>query len=127
MENTTTATNAVQVKWNIYCPTSPAHLAAYQNEIIAGEIEAGARSRVVRVEGNDPYEICEEIFKQTNLYDGEIWEALHPLPARRSHTALSVGDVIIINGDRYICRDMGFELLAQGQAEETGTDLYVIL
>ncbi len=126
MNNTKTA-YTVQVKWNIYCPTSPAHIAGYHNEIAKGEIEAGARSRVVRVEGNDPWEICEDIFEQTNLYEGEIWEALQPLPARRSHTALSVGDVVIINGDRYICRGVGFELLAEGQAEETGTDLYVIL
>jgi hypothetical protein len=54
--------------------------------------------------------ICEEIFKQTNLYQGTWWSLLiQPLLSQtRTHTALSVGDEVEIDGVAYICADLGF-------------------
>lgn len=53
--------------------------------------------------------ICETIFKQTNLYNGPVWDVIHPLlSATRTHTALSVGDEVEIDGVAYICADLGF-------------------
>lgn len=53
--------------------------------------------------------ICETIFKQTNLYSGPVWDVIQPLLSEtRTHTALSVGDEVEIDGVAYICADLGF-------------------
>lgn len=55
-------------------------------------------------------EICEELFKATNLRAGWLWDALqYDLPANRTHTALSVGDEIDVNGSIYRCAGIGWE------------------
>jgi len=62
-------------------------------------------------------EILELLFEQTNLYGGQVWKAHFEgkMPEDRSHTALSVGDQVVIerNDDRseYVCKDIGWELL----------------
>jgi hypothetical protein len=53
--------------------------------------------------------ICEMLFRDTNLYKGELWNLLQPLPEDRTHTAMSVGDEVTINGTTYRCADMGFK------------------
>jgi hypothetical protein len=56
-----------------------------------------------------PVSVCEMVFQNTNLYRGELWDALQPLPEDRTHTALSVGDEVTINGQTYRCEDIGFK------------------
>lgn len=63
---------------------------------------------LVCVPGDD-LAICEQVFTDTNLYEGVIWDALQPLPEGRTHTSLSVGDVVIIDGRAYECASIGFE------------------
>lgn len=54
-------------------------------------------------------ELCEEVFRDTNLYGGDIWDALVPvLPEDRTHTALSVGDEVEIDGVVYRCDVFGW-------------------
>ena len=54
-------------------------------------------------------QICEEIYKQTNTYAGSIWKVIEPkMSPTRTHTAISVGDEIEIDGKVYICSDFGF-------------------
>lgn len=56
---------------------------------------------------------CERVFANTNTYQGQVWDALQPvMPADRSHTALSVGDLVSIDGRTYRCADLGFTLVA---------------
>lgn len=55
------------------------------------------------------YAICEKIWSNMNQYQGEIWEAMQPLPNPRPHTAMSVGDEITIDGRKYRCEDFGFK------------------
>lgn len=70
------------------------------------------------------YEICDAVYKATNLQDDiasfckpdefqsiqQIWTALVPvLPAQRTHTSLSVGDVVTIDGRSYECSDIGWK------------------
>ena len=56
--------------------------------------------------------LCEEIYKQTNLYNGEMWDLMQPLPEGRTHTAISVifdrGDYVTIDGTTYEVASMGF-------------------
>ena len=57
----------------------------------------------------DDKQICEQIFKQTNTYQGPIWDVIQPkMSETRTHTAISVGDEIVIDGREYICADFGF-------------------
>lgn len=63
-------------------------------------------------------EILELLFEQTNLYAGDVWSKYFEgkMPENRSHTALSVGDMVTIerDGDKsvYVCQDLGWELLS---------------
>ena len=69
-------------------------------------------------EGVTDMQILEGIFESTNLYSGYIWRQLeNNLPRNRSHTALSVGDRVVLRSDKeypikseYVCSDFGFAL-----------------
>ena len=63
-------------------------------------------------------EICEELFKATNIYSGWLWDALqYDIPADRTHTALSVGDEIAIDGTVYRCAPVGWEVVAKYEVD----------
>lgn len=57
---------------------------------------------------NDDKEMLELLFEATNLYTGPLWDAMQPLPEDRSHTALSVGDVVELDGTPYRCATFGW-------------------
>jgi len=53
--------------------------------------------------------ICEWIYKDTNFQSGLIWNQIEKkMSPTRTHTSISVGDEIVIDGREYICADMGF-------------------
>ena len=62
-------------------------------------------------------EILDLLYEQTNLYGGKVWDEYFDgkMPENRSHTALSVGDRVVIerNDDvsEYRCEDIGWELM----------------
>lgn len=63
-------------------------------------------------ENTTDLEICEEIYRQTNLYTGAIFQmVLENGPQDRPHTALSVNDHIVIDGLQYRCNDFGFGMV----------------
>ena len=54
-------------------------------------------------------QICEQIFHQTNTYSGPIWDVIQPkMSETRTHTSISIGDEIEIDGQVYICADVEF-------------------
>jgi hypothetical protein len=59
-------------------------------------------------------DLCERLFKETNLYSGDIWVLIaDEIPKNRSHTAMSVGDEVTLKRDdedavTYRCADAGF-------------------
>ena len=60
--------------------------------------------------------ICEQIYKQTNLYQGPVWDIIQPLLSeKRTHTSLSVGDEVEIDGVAYICADLGFIKVSEAE------------
>lgn len=67
---------------------------------------------------DDDFVICERIWTDMNQYQGEIWNAMQPLPAPRPHTALSVGDEVSIDGRVYVCADFGFQKKGQEIVEQ---------
>jgi hypothetical protein len=52
--------------------------------------------------------ILEALFENTNLYHGPFWDRLR-LPENRTHTAISVGDRVLIDGREYECAAIGWD------------------
>jgi len=73
--------------------------------------------------------ICEEIFKQTNLYQGTWWSLLiQPLLSEtRTHTSISIGDEIEIDGQVYICADFGFEKIEDVTIKYHGDSVFRVI
>ena len=66
---------------------------------------------------DDPLDTCEKVFRDTNLYQGTLWNVLEPfLPYNRTHTALSVGDSVTVQGTTYLCEGSGWS--AQDSSNE---------
>lgn len=58
----------------------------------------------------DDMDIADEVFHGTNTYQGALWDLLEPvLPAKRTHTALSINDYVTVNGNTYRCAYAGWE------------------
>jgi hypothetical protein len=71
--------------------------------------------------------ICEQIYKQTNLYQGPLWETIQPLLSEtRTHTSISVGDEIEIGGQVYICADFGFEKIEDVEIKKFGDAVFSV-
>lgn len=50
------------------------------------------------------------VYRVTNTYSGELWKIIEPkLSDIRTHTSLSVGDEVEIDGQVYVVADFGFE------------------
>ena len=72
--------------------------------------------------------ICEQIYKQTNLYQGPLWETIEPkLSATRTHTSISIGDEIEIDGQVYICADFGFEKIEDVEIKYHGDSVFRVV
>lgn len=54
----------------------------------------------------EPEEFLNKLFHQTNVYSGEIFEAL--IASGHEPRALSVGDIVSVDITRYIVCGMGF-------------------
>ena len=49
------------------------------------------------------------VYRNTNLYNGNLWDVIQPmLSPTRTHTALSIGDQIEVDGISYIISEDGF-------------------
>lgn len=58
----------------------------------------------------DVDQFLDVVYRVTNIYAGNLWDIIQPkLSPTRTHTALSVGDEIEIDGQVYIVADFGFE------------------
>jgi len=71
------------------------------------------RSAEFTLDSHDsPLAICERVFSDTNRYEGSIWDIIQPLlSADRTHTALSVGDEVEVDGVAYRCDSVGWSAL----------------
>ncbi len=58
-------------------------------------------------------EWLEYLFECTNLYQGAIWKNYldGKMPENRSHTAISVGDQVVLDGRAYSCEMVGWKLI----------------
>jgi hypothetical protein len=63
------------------------------------------------------------VYQQTNLYGGNLWKIIEPkLSATRTHTSLSIGDEIEVDGQVYICADFGFEKIEDVEIKRFSDD-----
>ena len=59
-------------------------------------------------------QICDVIYQQTNIYAGDFWETNNKkFPKDRSHTAISVGDIIEVNGIPFKCENAGWSKIQE--------------
>jgi hypothetical protein len=62
--------------------------------------------------------ICERVFHDTNTYNGSLWDIIENLLWEdRTHTALSVGDVVEVDGQAFRCASIGWTPLCDWQVE----------
>lgn len=59
---------------------------------------------------DDPITALEALFEASNLYSGPLWAEMERqgLPSTRTHTALSVGDVVTLAGREWLCSRFGW-------------------
>jgi hypothetical protein len=73
----------------------------------------------------DAQKFCEVVYHVTNTYSGNLWDIIQPLLAEtRTHTSISVGDEIEIDGQVYICADFGFEKIEDVQIKYHGDSVF---
>jgi hypothetical protein len=90
--------NSITVTWK-----SPARAGVREASEASRTIEVGSASGV-----NDEM-LCEFLYRDTNTYSGSLWDLLQPLPENRTHTALSVGDTVSLDGRVWEVADFGFK------------------
>jgi hypothetical protein len=65
------------------------------------------------------------IYQQTNTYQGNLWSIIEPkLSPNRTHTAISIGDEIEVDGQVYICADFGFEKIEDVEIKYYGDSVF---
>lgn len=86
-------------------------------EFITPEDEGVSPVTFIRVDwlegaGLSDDHVLERVFHDTNTYSGSLWDQIKDrLPERRTHTAVSVGDEVQVNGRDYVCKPVGWEFI----------------
>ena len=84
-------------------------LKAFGDDLKSGRVVSSVSFDNIGVRADDHIAFCEKIFADLNLYMGWVWDIVEPLLSpNRTHTALSVGDEIEIDGKVYRCENVGF-------------------
>jgi len=67
------------------------------------------------------------LYRNTNLYNGNLWNIIEPLLSpTRTHTALSIGDKIKIDGIAYIISDCGFIKIENAEIKMFGESIFSV-
>ena len=67
------------------------------------------------------------VYRATNTYSGNLWNIIEPkLSGFRTHTALSIGDEIEIDGQVYIVADCGFEKIEDVEIKKFGDVVFSV-
>jgi hypothetical protein len=75
----------------------------------------------------DAQKFCEVVYHVTNTQSGNLWEIIQPkLSAFRTHTSMSIGDEIEIDGQVYICADFGFEKIEDVEIKKFGESVFSV-
>jgi len=78
-----------------------------------------------KIEESNLNKFLEVVYHNTNTYSGNLWQIIEPLlSATRTHTSLSVGDEVEIDGQVYICSDFGFEKIEDVEIKYHGDSVF---
>jgi hypothetical protein len=78
-----------------------------------------------KVEESNVDKFLEVVYHNTNTYSGNLWQIIEPkLSATRTHTSISIGDEIEIDGQVYICADFGFEKIEDVEIKYFGDSVF---
>lgn len=97
-KSNTTATTKIKITWKAF----------------GDKPEIGRFITSVKIEADEVFskniaDTLNLIYCDTNLYQGYFWDLLEKnLRSTRTHTALSVGDEVEINGTTYRCAEVGW-------------------
>lgn len=94
---------------------------AFGDDLRNGRVVSSVEFEGITVWADDHIAFCEKIFADTNTYTGWVWDIVEPLlPLNRTHTAVSVGDEIEIDGKVYRCENVGFIELVKSYNHKEG-------
>ena len=80
-----------------------------------------------KITENDVTQFLEVVYRTTNTYSGNLWQIIEPLLSEtRTHTSVSVGDEIEIDGQVYICADFGFEKIEDVEIKKFGDAVFSV-
>ena len=72
-------------------------------------------------------QFLEVVYHNTNTYSGELWKVIEPkLSATRTHTSISVGDEVEIDGQVYVVADFGFEKIEDVEIKKFGDVVFSV-
>lgn len=92
-------------------------LKAFGDDLESGRVVSSVSFTNITVQADDHIAFCEKVFADLNLYTGWVWDTVEPLLSpNRTHTALSVGDEIEIDGKVYRCENLGFSEVQKADA-----------
>ena len=78
-----------------------------------------------KIDESNVDKFLEVVYHSTNTYLGNLWQIIEPkLSAFRTHTSISVGDEIEIDGQVYICADFGFEKIEDVEIKYHGDSVF---
>lgn len=96
----------ITITWKAFANDDPKRMKDFAD---AGKDPVTSKTIETEIGENlHPHSVCEMLFHSTNRYQGDLWDALQPLPEDRTHTAMCVGDDVTIDGRIFRCMDMGF-------------------
>ena len=81
-----------------------------------------------KIEESDVNKFLEVVYHTTNTYSGNLWEIIQPLLSEtRTHTSLSVGDEVEIDGVGYVCADFGFEKIEDVEIKKFEESVFSVI
>lgn len=80
-----------------------------------------------KIQPHDVDQFLNVVYRVTNTYSGNLWDIIQPLLSEtRTHTAISIGDEIEIDGQVYICADFGFEKIEDVEIKKFGESIFSV-
>ena len=80
-----------------------------------------------KIQSHDVDQFLNVVYRVTNTYSGNLWDIIQPLLSEtRTHTALSIGDEIEIDGQVYIVADFGFEKIEDVEIKKFGESVFSV-
>ncbi len=100
----------ITIKWTAF--KEHEFMLAEQGKIGNAEMNFEVPTDHYQIEGND-FEWLNYLYECTNLHQGKMWNTYFDgkMPENRSHTSLSVGDQIVLDGREYVCEMVGWSLV----------------